>query len=197
MPRLNEDQLQKLYDERKDLIARSALKVFSRWGIHGTKMSMIAEEAGVSHGLLYNYYKSKDSLFTSLVEEAIAVSVHEIENLSRMPGSAFEKIKRFTEALLDESGIPGFMLLHQARNSEDVPQKVKELMAAHPMDVYVDLLLPLFQEGQENDEIVSGDLRTLISDYLTVLSGVMVLGEGYTIPKADVLLRIVMSPPNP
>jgi AcrR family transcriptional regulator len=159
-------------------------------------MSMIAEEAGVSHGLLYNYYKSKDTLFTSLVEQAVAASVREIENLNSMPGSAFEKIKHFTEALLEENGIPGFMIIHQARNSEDVPEKVKQLMTEYPMDVYVDLLLPLFKEGQENGELISGDLRSLISDYLTVLSGVMVLGEGYSIPHADVLLRIVMAPPN-
>jgi AcrR family transcriptional regulator len=191
LPRLNDEQLRQLYEERMDQISRSALKVFSRWGFHGTKMSMIAAEAGVSHGLLYNYYPSKDILFTSLVEQAVTASVHEIENLNSMPGTAFEKIKLFTEALLDKNGILGFMIIHQARNSADVPEKVRQLMIEHPMDVYVDLLHPLFKDGQNNGEIISGDLPSLISDYLTVLSGVMVLGEGYSIPNADVLLRIV------
>jgi AcrR family transcriptional regulator len=196
LPRLNKERLQQLYDDRKDLIAEAALKVFSRWGFHGTKMSMIAAEAGVSHGLLYNYYPSKDALFTSLVGQAVTTSVREIQDLQSMPGTAFEKIKRFSDTLLDENGILGFMIIHQARNSANVPDEVKQLLTQHPMDLYVDLLLPLFKEGQANGQIVRGDLRRLISDYLTVLSGVMVLGDGYSIPNADVLLRIVACPVN-
>lgn len=180
-----------LHDERKEQITQAAIKVFSRRGIHGTKMNMIAEEAGISHGLFYHYFKSKDELFTSLIQEAVETSLTEIESLNQASSSPLDKIRLLTEAILEESGAPSFMLIHQARNSEGVPEKVKQLIQQYPMEVYVERLLPLFKEGQEKGEITSGNLEELISGYLTVLSGVMVLGEGYSIPQADMLLRIV------
>ena len=66
------------------------------------------------------------------------------------------------------------------------------------MKAYVDHLLPVFQEGQKAGEVAEGDLEELIACYLSVLSGIMVLnsqeGEGYRIPDAGMLLRIVAGP---
>ena len=47
-------------------------------------MSMIASEAGVSHGLLYHYFKSKDELFITLVQwsmEEARLALSEIYNV--------------------------------------------------------------------------------------------------------------------
>lgn len=51
MAPLNEQQLEQIHDERREQIKKAALKVFARHGINGTKMSMIAAEAGISQGL--------------------------------------------------------------------------------------------------------------------------------------------------
>lgn len=191
MPRLKEEQLQKIYDERKKQITAAAVKIFAQHGIQGTKISMITAEAGVSHGLYYHYFKTKEELFISLVREAVVTSVAEIDQLSRLSGSPIEKVKLLTEAILDESGTPFFMLLHQARNSQEVPEEVRQLIQQYPLELYVERLLPLFKEGQEQGEIADGNLEELISGYITILSGVMVLGKGYSVPSADLLLRLV------
>jgi hypothetical protein len=57
--------------------------------------------------------------------------------------------------------------------------------------MYVERLLPMFREGQLAGEIISGNLEEMITSYLSVLSGVMLLGEGYRIPDANILLRLV------
>ena len=50
--------------ERKAVeISQAALRVFVRRGYHRTVMSEVAEEAGVGKGTLYEYFKSKESLF--------------------------------------------------------------------------------------------------------------------------------------
>lgn len=189
MPRLPKEQL---HEERKKQIIQAAIHVFSRWGVSKAKMSKIADEAGISHGLIYHYFKSKEELFNVLIEQAAKTSVTEIENLVRhAPGSPLEKIRLLTEVILDENASPVFMLLHQARNSEDVPEKAKQLIEQYPMEIYVESLLPLFKEGQETGEIVDGNLKELISTYFTVLSGVMVLGNGYTIPNPKWILRMI------
>ncbi|GIN71729.1 TetR family transcriptional regulator [Bacillus sp. J14TS2] len=185
-----------IHNERREQILGAAVKVFSRRGVVGTKMSMIAEEAGISHGLLYHYFKSKDELFTTLVEWAMEQSHSTMMYVYQLPGSPIEKIKTLTEIILHEGDSAYFMLIHQARTSDGVPERANELIKQYPIKTYVDQLLPLFEEGQRVGEIVAGDSRKLISCYLSIISGLMLLGAAqgdgdYYKPEVDILLRII------
>lgn len=195
MAPLNEEQLHQIRDDRKVQIKHVALKVFSKYGINGTKMSMIAKEAGVSQGLFYRYFKSKDELFMMLIQEAMEESVSSIEKIYSLSVPPKEKIRTLTEVILDEGGKYYFMLIHQAHTSSGVPEKTKQLLEQYPLKLYIDLLLPLFREGQRVGEIVEGDLEEMISGYLSILSGVMVINSQensfYQIPKVDLLMRIL------
>lgn len=195
MAPLNEDQLHHIRDERREQIVGAALSVFSRRGINGTKMSMIAAEAGISHGLLYHYFKSKEELFITLVESALIGAQDALRGVYDLPGSPIEKIKALTHEMLDESGTEYFMLIHQARTSEGVPEKVRQLIEDFSMKKAVEQLQPLFREGQEAGQVIAGDLEELISSYLSVINGLMVLNVqeigGYQIPKVSILLRII------
>jgi TetR/AcrR family transcriptional regulator, acrAB operon repressor len=64
MPKLTERVLEK----NQVHIEEAALRVFTRQGFHGTSVREIAAEAGVSLGNLYNYYKTKEDIFESLVK---------------------------------------------------------------------------------------------------------------------------------
>lgn len=52
-------------DKRKELLS-AALKLFVENGFHGTPTSSIAKEAGVAHGTLFHYFKTKDELVVAL-----------------------------------------------------------------------------------------------------------------------------------
>jgi AcrR family transcriptional regulator len=192
---LNEEQLVKIRDERKDQIMAAALKVFSRRGVVGTKMSMIKEEAGISHGLLYHYFKSKDELFVTLIQSALDGAQQAMVDMKRQPGSPLEKFRALAVEMLDVGGAPYFQLMHQARTSDGVPEQAKQLIAKYSMDDYIDYLTPLLTEGQKAGEIVPGDPKKLISCFLTVFTGVMMLGSQengvYPIPDVDMLMRII------
>lgn len=195
MSPLNEEQQLQIRDERREQIISAALKVFARRGIIGTKMSMIAAEAEISHGLLYHYFASKEELFTTLVERAMIASDEAMHSVYALPGSPIDKIRALTQDMLDEGGTDYFLLIHQARTSDGVPDKVVELIKHYSMDNYVKQLQALFREGQELGELVVGDLDEMISSYLSVLSGLMVLNVqkigGYQLPRVDVLLRMI------
>lgn len=194
VPSKKEKQHQ-IHNERREQILGAAVKVFSRRGVIGTKMSMIAEEASISHGLLYHYFKSKDELFITLVEWAMEQSRSTMMYVYQLPGSPIKKIKTLTEIILHEGDSAYFMLIHQARTSDGVPERANELIKQYPIKTYVDQLLPLFEEGQQVGEIVAGDPRKLISCYLSIISGLMLLGaqenEDYYKPDVDILLRII------
>jgi len=65
MPKL----LPNTVEANRDKIKRSALRLFTRQGFHGTTVRQIANKAGVSMGMLYTYYKTKEDIFVGLVED--------------------------------------------------------------------------------------------------------------------------------
>ncbi len=62
-----EKQFDNIREEKKNLIMNVALEQFATDGFHATTISKIAKEAGISKGLLYNYFKSKDDLIRTII----------------------------------------------------------------------------------------------------------------------------------
>ena len=52
-------------------ILEHALRLFARHGYERTSVKMIAEAAGISQGLLYNYFESKDALLRAIFEASM------------------------------------------------------------------------------------------------------------------------------
>lgn len=52
--------------DRRRVILRAAVEVFSRKGYHGCRIQDVAKEAGVAYGLVYHYFKNKDELLESV-----------------------------------------------------------------------------------------------------------------------------------
>ena len=69
MPK-TENQNKKILDIRREEILEAALEEFSRQGYSGTKISDIVRRAGISQGLIYHYYKSKDELYLAVIEKS-------------------------------------------------------------------------------------------------------------------------------
>src|SRR5215468_4684522 len=69
MPRTEADN-ERVRDEQRARILDGARAVFARRGMAAT-MAEVAAAAGVSQGLAYRYFASKDELFRALVAEAM------------------------------------------------------------------------------------------------------------------------------
>ena len=52
-------------EEKKAQILEASIRVFSKKGLNNTKISDIAEAAAVGKGTIYEYFKSKDEIFTA------------------------------------------------------------------------------------------------------------------------------------
>jgi len=66
-------QFAEMREQSRQKILTKALELFVNHGFDGTTISMIAKASGVSQGLLYNYYKSKDDLLEAVVMEGIKI----------------------------------------------------------------------------------------------------------------------------
>jgi len=55
--------------DRRAQILRAAMVCFAKCGFHQTSMHDISEEAGISVGLIYRYFASKEAVISALAEE--------------------------------------------------------------------------------------------------------------------------------
>ena len=53
-------------EEKREKIFNATLKLIAENGFHGTAMSRVAKEAGVSAGIIYHYFENKDELVIEL-----------------------------------------------------------------------------------------------------------------------------------
>ncbi|QNF35081.1 TetR/AcrR family transcriptional regulator [Adhaeribacter swui] len=54
-----------------EVILKVGLELFANHGFHPTTIRMIAEKAGISLGLLYNYYKSKEEVLQAIFRKTL------------------------------------------------------------------------------------------------------------------------------
>jgi AcrR family transcriptional regulator len=69
-PRTHE-QFEEMREERKTLIMNVALEHFAKEGYHKTTINHIARHAGMSKGLMYNYFTSKESLLFEIIMRSV------------------------------------------------------------------------------------------------------------------------------
>ncbi len=60
-------QFEEIRENKRALILDAALHLFAEKGFATTSISMIAKEAGISKGLMYNYFESKEALIKILI----------------------------------------------------------------------------------------------------------------------------------
>ncbi|WP_088011083.1 TetR/AcrR family transcriptional regulator [Gottfriedia acidiceleris] len=194
MSPLNKEQFDQIRDQRSEQIKQAALKVFARRGYTGTKTSIIAKEAGISEGLIYRYFHSKEELFTTIVQELMEEAKREINNVQYLPGTPFEQIRNLTKNMMDENNMYSFMLMERARKADDVPEKVSLIFKQVSTNVLIDPLVPIFVKGQELGEFSQGEPRRMMSWFFTIINSLLSQDEvddEYGLPDVDVLMRIL------
>jgi len=62
-----EEQFEEIRVNKKALIMDAAMDLFANEGYHPSSISKIAKKAGISKGLLYNYFDSKEDLLVQIM----------------------------------------------------------------------------------------------------------------------------------
>lgn len=67
----SEEQFARMRHESRERIVGAALSLFARHGYEGTSIRMIAREADISLGLMYNYFPGKEELLRSIFQRGM------------------------------------------------------------------------------------------------------------------------------
>ena len=99
MPRTPEEN-ERIRQASKEKIRTAAMELFMKQGYYATSISDIAKQAGISKGLLYNYYKGKEGLLTEMVEARIREVVEVMEEAVALETPS-EQLKYIVNGAID------------------------------------------------------------------------------------------------
>ena len=99
----------RLVEERREQIVKAATKLFSEQGYYLTTIQDIAREAGISVGLIYQYFKDKDDVlfltlklvletYEKVIPAAIEGAEHPLERLCLAIGAYCRVVDRLRDA---------------------------------------------------------------------------------------------------
>lgn len=183
-------------EQRKLEIMSAALELFVKKGYSATRISDIAEAAGMSAGLMFHYFESKEAL----LEELVKVGLEGTQ--SAMQFDASDPLGFFTEAIdgiLDyikmNSAISNmFVLMERAQKDAAIPEHIREI--ACQVD-NVERSVAIIEEGQRLGQIREGDPYALSATMWSCVQGVavsMALGgedEPDFMPEAEWIVDII------
>ncbi len=171
MPR-TEEVNQQIREERKFQILVSAGKVFARKGLTDTRIADIAAEAGMSQGLIYRYFASKEEVFAVLLERTTAFMLELCQQAEAQPATALDKLGWLTRQILPflyEQPEGALVIMHALMN-EGVPASVRQAVKIYS-DKLRAFVEQLIEQGQREGQIIAGSPAQLAILYLSTLQG--------------------------
>jgi TetR/AcrR family transcriptional regulator, fatty acid metabolism regulator protein len=87
-------------EDKRRLILDAAVRVFARKGYHTCRVGDIAEEAGVAHGLLYHYFRSKEELLETIFRETWRDVLDAVRSVEESDETARDRLAGVAKILL-------------------------------------------------------------------------------------------------
>jgi AcrR family transcriptional regulator len=158
-------------------VQAAAITLFARHGFAATNMRHIAREAGISTGLIYRHYATKDDLFAALAAQATD-GLRRVVELFRSEGSPAALLKGFATEFVDDiarvQGSAEFMLImNQAFVSQRRSAQIDALLDQHL--ALIDATVALIRRGQGLGEFRPGDPTELATCWFAAVSGLAAL----------------------
>jgi TetR/AcrR family transcriptional regulator, fatty acid metabolism regulator protein len=116
-------------DRRRELV-RAAIRVFARTGFHAARVGDIAEEAGVAHGLLYHYFRSKEDVLETIFRETWTRLVEQTHAIEASDAPLREQIRRFASIFLGSWLLTPSLarvIIREIARSPEVNKRVEEI----------------------------------------------------------------------
>ena len=110
--------------ESKNLLVNTALRLFAEKGYDATSIRNISTEAGVSLGLMYNYFDSKEDLLQEIFRRGNADISESFAKVSGQPGGLEQHILGTVRILKEKRDF--WRLLHSLRLQRKVVAQVMD-----------------------------------------------------------------------
>ena len=158
-------------EQRRQEILEAALQLFIRKGYAGTKVGDIADAVGMSTGLMFHYFESKEKLYEELVRLGASGPTAVLGAHFSTPLEFFETTTEGIFSAIEQSSFVAsmFVLMSQATFHENGPQSARDMV--HAFDA-ITPTVEIIKQGQREGSIRAGDPTALAVAYWGAIQGI-------------------------
>ncbi len=192
------EQNEKMSLATKDKIMEAGLRLFSRKGFSMTSIKEIAQTAGISTGLIYRHFSTKEELFGELLKNTIIEMSKSIQFFDSdiSPAQTFTKLASgLLEDIQSSEELSDYFLL--------ITRCILEKEALPQMEEFkkADLLLfdktaKLIEKGQKLGEFKQGNSFKLSFMFFSVIQGManvkLFMGDKYIAPDVEDIMAFLL-----
>jgi AcrR family transcriptional regulator len=171
------EQTSAVEDKRQQLLG-AAVRVFARKGFHASRVGDIAQEAGVAHGLLYHYFKSKDQVLEAVFHENWSILIARIESVEETDEPAADQIRHIAAIVLRTwLHLPDVVrvVIQEFGRSPELGERIGELTL--PIDVLQRVIARGIERGEFRKEVDPVFAATVVYGSIDELLTGWVLGR--------------------
>jgi TetR/AcrR family transcriptional regulator, fatty acid metabolism regulator protein len=164
-------------DKRQQLLG-AAVRVFARKGFHASRVGDIAEEAGVAHGLLYHYFKSKDQVLEAVFHENWSLLIARIESVEETDEPAADQLRHISAIVLRTwLHLPDVVrvVIQEFGRSPELGERIGELTL--PIDVIERVIARGIERGEFRKDVDPVFAATVVYGAIDELLTGWVLGR--------------------
>jgi AcrR family transcriptional regulator len=141
---------EQLHQKRSELILEVAEEILIRKGYHNASMDEIAAQAGVAKGTLYQHFPTKEDLFFTLIEQALARFEQLVRQVAASSLNARQKLERIFQYIYGEQRAAHIHLLQLLHNNADMSQRLhaRKSQTGERINQAIDEIRTIFEEGK-------------------------------------------------
>lgn len=166
-------------EQKKAEILQIAMQVFARKGVVKTKMIDIAQAAGIGKGTIYEYFRSKEEIFTEAFNSMFSAIESSLIDSIASVADPVEKLDRLVEVSLqkfiyENSEFAGIMMDFWAEGIRNKDEKLLDILALHDIySKYRTLITGILTEGIEKGVFRNVDMHSLSAIMIASLDGLL------------------------
>lgn len=180
-------------EKRRQEIIEKSIDLFVRRGYYGTTVADIAKEVGMSVGLLFHYFDSKEKLYEEIIKLGLDATKSVMSFDQSNPIEFFTDVADviLTSVKMFPFSAKMFLLMTQATSNDVVSEDIHKLLTQ--IDD-VEKSVEIIEKGQKDGTIRQGDPLALSVAYWCSITGIMqqlAIFPQTPIPKAEWIVDIL------
>jgi TetR/AcrR family transcriptional regulator len=157
---------EKEHDTEKKII-NAARIIFQKHGYFGARMQQIADLAGINKALLHYYFRSKDNIFTKILDEAFTELFSAVTKIATSDKPLKEKVEylvnNYIDLLLNNQHLISFIANEITHTPDKFAKFIKEKMQSFPQT-----MLKQIEEALKSEEYIDIDPRHFLVNILSM-----------------------------
>lgn len=148
-------------------ILDTAEHLFTVKGYFGTTVSDIAKEMGVTQGMFYYYFKSKEEILEALLKRLVTSCIFEIKNMVFSSAPPSEKLEFMISTSIKSVRYKGEVLLNTIYHEQNL--HIKDKLVCGVKFMLTPLGLNIIEEGRSRHDFNVSHPQTTLSFILLVM----------------------------